>query len=346
MATDGRPRRADRPNATVREAVLDRLAEEDVLPIRQYGVGGARYVYERLSVASVGFDGPVRNYRLDPGTVAATAVDGDATFPAVGRLGALHALAPATWRLRRLISDGRRDSVPLRVYGSDDGPTVVYLHGGGFVIGSVESHDVLCRALAAESTATVVSVGYRLAPEHPHPTPTLDGYAALEWAARRFGADTLVVGGDSAGGTVASLVALLARDRDVPAIDRQWLLYPVAEEGLNRPSCEEFAEGYLLERADMEWFEGKRFERGRDPDQPAYALAADSLVGLPETTLVTAGFDPLRDEGFALAAALEAAGIAVDHRNYPAMIHGFAALLDDPSVETAWETVRHLVGTL
>lgn len=258
----------------------------------------------------------------------------------------MHALAPSTWRLRRQLFPGRRDSVPVRVYGSDDGPTVVYLHGGGFVVGSAESHDVLCRALAAESGATVVSVGYRLVLEHPHPTSTLDSYAAVDWAAGRFGTDELVMGGDSAGAAIASLVSLLARDHEGPTVDQQWLLYPVAEEGTDRPSHEEFAEGYLLERTDIEWFDTQRFAGGRDPDVPAHALEADSLAGLPETTLVTAGFDPLRDEGFALGAALEAAGVAVDHRNYPAMIHSFATLLDHPSVAAAWETVRHLARKL
>ncbi|WP_330633018.1 alpha/beta hydrolase [Halocatena halophila] len=213
-------------------------------------------------------------------------------------------------------------------------PVILYFHGGGFVLGSLDTHDALCSALSNRAEALVLSVDYRLAPEHPFPAGLRDSYTALQWAATHaesLGGDpeTLVVAGDSAGGNLAAACSLLSIDRDGPPIDRQLLLYPPVASGVADPheSYDENGDGYFLERADMEWFSAAYIQ---DPIQARNEylspLLARDLSGLPAATVVTAGFDPLRDEGIAYANRLAGAGVSVSHRHYPAMIHGFVSM--------------------
>ncbi|MFC5973061.1 alpha/beta hydrolase [Halomarina salina] len=228
--------------------------------------------------------------------------------------------------------------IPLRVYkpvDEDDVPVLVYLHGGGFVVGDLDSHDPICSILANRTEALVVSVDYRLAPEHPFPAALEDAYAAVEWAeeyAADLGGDPdrLVVGGDSAGGNLTAGVTLLARDReDGPDVDRQLLLYPAVAPGDHddMPSFEENSEGYFLEADDMAWFTDCYVQDEIHARNEYLApLLVRDLSGLPPASVVTAGFDPLRDEGIAYAERLDEAGVDVVHRNYDDMIHGFASM--------------------
>ncbi len=235
--------------------------------------------------------------------------------------------------------DGPGGDLPVRIYDprpDESRPVVCYLHGGGWTIGSLDSHDPSCRKLAAETGYVVVGVDYRLAPEHPFPAALEDSYAALEWLADEAAAiggdpDRIVLAGDSAGGNLAAATALLARHRDGPSIAYQLLLYPVTGDPTETDSYEENAEGYFLTTAEMEWFRDHYLER--DVDELHLLVAprlARDLSGLPPATVVTAGFDPLREDGAAYADRLEAAGVPVTYRNYPDVIHGFMAMLEEP----------------
>jgi len=213
--------------------------------------------------------------------------------------------------------------------GSGPFPGLVYFHGGGWVVGGLGSHDHLCRAITAASGVSVVSVDYRLAPEHPFPAAVDDAEAAAVWAAdhaAELGIDParLAVGGDSAGGNLAAVVARRARDRGRPRLAFQLLIYPIADSDMDTPSYLENAEGYLLTRAAMAWYWGQYVPdpgRRRDPD--ASPLRAADLSGLPPALVVTAGHDPLRDEAEAYARRLTDAGVPVRLAAYPGMIHGF-----------------------
>lgn len=232
---------------------------------------------------------------------------------------------------------GPAGEIPARVYtpvagGGSALPCLVFFHGGGFVIGGLDTHDVLCRTLANEAAVRVVSVDYRLAPEHPHPAAVEDSFAALEWVeanAGRLGIDpnVIAVGGDSAGGNLAAVVSLMARDRKGPAIAYQLLIYPVTDMSGTRQwgSRKEFAEGYFLEKKTMEWFEAQYLgdDEAARSAPTASPLLADNLAQLPPALVITAGFDPLRDEGAAYAQALKGAGNRAEHVNYEGMIHGF-----------------------
>ncbi|ANI39232.1 alpha/beta hydrolase [Mycolicibacterium vaccae] len=210
-------------------------------------------------------------------------------------------------------------------------PLLVFFHGGGHVIGSIESHDDLCREICRRGEVHVLSVDYRLAPEHPAPAGAVDAYAAYLWArehAAELGADPhrVAVGGDSAGGNLAALVAIRARDEKSPPPALQLLLYPVTDYQGETRSKTLFSRGFFLTRHDMDWF-SERFVGpseldGTDPR--VSPLRAGDLSGLPPALLVTAGFDPLRDEGRQYAEALRTAGTAVDYREYGSLIHGFA----------------------
>jgi acetyl esterase len=245
---------------------------------------------------------------------------------------------PEIGSVRDVVADGRPAAIPLRVYRpagvaeSTRLPAYVYFHGGGWVIGSVETHDVLCRQLTAASGATVVSVDYRLAPEHKFPAAADDAWAATGWIvdhASDLGLDAgrLAVGGDSAGGNLAAVVALMARDAGGPAIRQQVLIYPVTDVLRETRSYEDFAEGYLLTRDSMRWFIA-HYLRSRDDarDWRVSPLRAPSLAGLPPALVVTAGNDPLRDEGEQYAGRLRDAGVVVDYVCYGGMIHGFAGM--------------------
>lgn len=208
-------------------------------------------------------------------------------------------------------------------------PTVAFFHGGGFVLGSLDGYDNLCRLLAKRSECLVVSVDYRLAPEHPWPAALEDTYAATQWLsnnAERFSGDgnRLAVAGDSAGGNLSATVSLLARERGMPDIDRQILLYPATTYLEPMESRAENASGYFLTAEDLVWFVKHYVENELDAYNPlAFPLSARDLSNLPPAFVLTCGFDPLRDEGIAYADRLREAGVEVEHANYGSMIHGF-----------------------
>jgi acetyl esterase len=227
------------------------------------------------------------------------------------------------------IRDDVAGSVPVRIYRPADGelPVLVWFHGGGFVIGDLDTTDSAARQLAVEAGCVVVSVDYRLAPEHRYPAAADDCWAALEWVlanASSLGVDParVAVGGDSAGGNLAAVVALRARDAGI-ALRHQLLVYPVTDLTASFPSRVENGEGYFLTKDAMDWFE-RSYLDGQDPKDPgASPLHAPSLTGLAPAHVLTAGFDPLRDEGQAYAEALAAAGVDVVDDRYPTLIHGF-----------------------
>ena len=219
--------------------------------------------------------------------------------------------------------DGR---LAARVYRPDESgplPTVVLFHGGGWVIGDLETHDNLARALARDSRAVVVSVDYRLAPEAPFPAAVEDALAATRWAAAHLdelgGSPSLAVAGDSAGGNLAAVVAQELRTE----IAAQLLIYPATDMLGEHPSRTENGTGYFLETATMEWFFAHYAGHVTDVDARLSPMLADDLSGLPPAVVVTAEFDPLRDEGEAYAAALAATGSRVEARRFDGMIHGF-----------------------
>jgi acetyl esterase len=223
--------------------------------------------------------------------------------------------------------------IPARLYrASATGvlPVLVFFHGGGWVVGDIESHDTVCRHLASRASCAVLSVDYRLAPEHKFPAAVEDCFAATAWVAGNaaaLGVDAarLAVGGDSAGGNLAAVVSLLARDRDAPRIIQQLLIYPATDAAMRHDSIGRFAEGYVLTRATMRWFYDQYLRAPEDAaDWQASPLAAPDLKGLPPAYVLTAGYDPLCDEGDAYAACLAAAGVAVTHRTFPGQVHGFA----------------------
>lgn len=221
--------------------------------------------------------------------------------------------------------------IPVRVYRPGPGvlPLVVYFHGGGWVLGSLDTHDRICRALAERTGSVVVSVDYRLAPEHAFPAAAHDAYAATCWAvgeaaALDIDAARVAVAGDSAGGNLAAVVAMMARDRGGPDLRYQLLVYPVIDGTREYPSHDENAEGYFLTTATMRWFWGHYVPDAATRTNPyASPIRASDLGGLPSAFVLVAEFDPLRDEGEAYAAALAKAGVPVRLERYAGQIHGF-----------------------
>ncbi|MDD7942244.1 alpha/beta hydrolase [Actinomycetospora lutea] len=220
---------------------------------------------------------------------------------------------------------------PVRLYRPPTAralPIVVNFHGGGGTLGNLDQSDWLCAHVASRVGALVVSVDYRLAPEHPYPAGREDGYAAVSWAAREaatLGArpDRLAVMGDSAGGNLAAVVCLLARESG-PVIDAQVLLYPVLDLTFERASVERFASGPVLTRADMDVFRAHYLGDDGDPTDPLCSpLLAPDVHGLPPALVVTAGVDPLHDDGVDYAHRLEGAGVPVRHTDHPRAVHGF-----------------------
>ncbi len=212
-----------------------------------------------------------------------------------------------------------------------DAPLLVFVHGGGHAIGSLDTHDDLCREICRSGAVHVLSVDYRLAPEHKAPAGADDAYAAYLWArenAAALGADPrrVAVGGDSAGGNLSAVVALRARADNAPQPALQLLFYPVTDHGAQTRSRTLFANGFFLTQRDMDWFTARFLDGasvgGDHPD--VSPLLADDHSGLAPALIATAGFDPLRDEGRHYAEALRAAGTPVDYREYGAVVHGFA----------------------
>lgn len=236
--------------------------------------------------------------------------------------------------------DGPHGDLAIRSYDpgteGEERPLILYFHGGGWVVGSVDTHDGVCRKLAADSGYPIVSVDYGLAPEHPFPEGLEDCYAALEWAAERAdelcaSPDEIVVAGDSAGGGLAAGLSLLARDRGGPDIAHQLLIYPSVGDATVTEAYEQNKAGYFLTEADMEWFRSHYFESEIEMGNVyAFPLLAEDLSGLPPATIITAGFDPLRDVGAAYADRLADADVPVEYHNYNDMIHGFFSMIADP----------------
>lgn len=239
--------------------------------------------------------------------------------------------------LRVRIYRPRRDATGPR-------PAVVFCHGGGFVLCSIESHDGFCRRVARHVDAVVVSVDYRLAPEHPAPAAAEDAYAALAWVASQateldVDPARILTAGDSAGGNLAAVTTVMARDRGGPTVAGQVLAYPVIEPDFESKGYRDFGEGHFNTRAAMEWYWrlylGDDASRDGSPDVPADApyppeyvapLRAASLAGLPPAIVITAGRDPLYSEGRTYVAALRGAGVRVRHRHYPELFHGFVTI--------------------
>jgi acetyl esterase len=230
------------------------------------------------------------------------------------------------------------DGVPVRVYEPDDAPaTIVFFHGGGFVVGSLDTHDNLCRLLADRADLRVVSVDYRLAPEHPFPAAVEDAYEATKWAANEYDG-AVGVAGDSAGGTLSAVVSLLARDRGIPDVSHQTLLYPATAYDEPMPSRAENASGYFLEAQDLMWFASHYVGSDIHARNPyAFPLRACDHSDLPPAHVVTAGYDPLRDEGVEYARALDEAGNDVTHTHYPSVVHGFLNM--EALVDRAYDAV-------
>ncbi len=251
--------------------------------------------------------------------------------------------------------------VPMRLYrgattaAGEMPPALVYFHGGGWVIGNLDTHDSLCRHLANAARCVVVSVDYRLAPEHKFPAAVEDCFAATSWVAEQAEAlgidrERLAVGGDSAGGNLAAVVSLLARDRRAPQLHYQVLLYPAVDCSMTHPSHHRFAEGYLLTRPTMRWFYDHYLHQPSDvEDWRASPLQAPDLSGVASAFVLTCGNDVLCDEGEAYARRLQQHGVAVRLRRFPDQIHGFLTMgkiiaaaqpaLDEvaAALRTAWE---------
>jgi acetyl esterase len=241
----------------------------------------------------------------------------------------------------RLIPSDAGD-IPVRVYTPDAAVghangVLVWYHGGGFVIGDLETADSTCRALANRAGCVVVSVDYRRAPEHPAPAALDDCVAALIWTVENFellgvDASKVAVGGDSAGGNLAALVCQRVRAEFGPDIDFQLLVYPVADLTMSHPSIDENAEGYFLTKRSLEWFVANYLPQGDPKDASVSPLYADDLSEMPPALVITAELDPLRDEGEAYAARLREAGVPTEALRYEGQIHGFfgmATMLDD-----------------
>jgi acetyl esterase len=249
---------------------------------------------------------------------------------------------------------GPLGAIPVRIYtpsGSGEFPVVVYFHGGGWVLGTLETVEVLCTRLANRSGAVVVSVDYRLAPEHKFPAPVTDCYAATQWVAdhaRELDADPqrIAVAGDSAGGNLAAVITAMARDAGTPPLVFQVLLCPVTNHDFETPSYRDNGRDYFLTTDMMKWFWDLYLHEATDGrDWRASPLGLADLSGLPPAYVVTAEYDPLRDEGEAYAERLRAAGVPVTLKRYDGQIHDFvtmAAAMDQagPAIEDAAAVLR------
>ncbi|MCW5882046.1 MAG: alpha/beta hydrolase [Anaerolineae bacterium] len=264
------------------------------------------------------------------------------------RLAALLGQVPDVASVADYDIPGPRGPIPLRAYRPADAialgdppPALVWFHGGGWVLGNLETTDAVCRTLASNVPCVVVSVNYRHAPEHRWPAAADDCYAATAWVAANAEAlavdpARIAVGGQSAGGNLAAVVALMARDRGGPALVFQSLSVPVIDYNFDTASYEEKAEGYGLTRAAMQYYWDQYLAQAGDGAHPyASPLRADDLAGLPSAHVLTAEHDPLRDEGDAYADRLRQAGVPVTHCRYEGMIHGFlgAQAVDDMAAE-------------
>ena len=225
-------------------------------------------------------------------------------------------------------------------------PGMVYFHGGGFIYGDLDTHDVTCRSIAQSAPCAVVSVDYRLAPEHRFPAAVEDAYAATAWVASNaasLGIDParLIVAGDSAGGNLAAVTALIARDRNAPDLAMQVLVYPTTDFAAETDSIARFAEGHLLTRESIRWVKRSYLRNEREAfDWRASPLRAGDFSKLPAAYIITAGFDPLRDEGNAYAGQLAQAGTAVTLECFEGQVHGF--LLMGAAIAAAGHAIQRV----
>lgn len=245
---------------------------------------------------------------------------------------------------------GHGGDIPVRIYrpSGDRLPILVYAHGGGFVFCDLDSHDGLCRSLTNLLPAVVISVAYRLAPENPWPGAAEDVYTAVKWAADN--ADTLggdaacvVVGGDSAGGNLAAVTALMARDRGGPGIAGQLLIYPVIAADFDNESYRLFGSGFYNPMPAMRWYWDQYVPRLADREHPYASPLRGNPAGLPPAVVVIAGHDPLRDEGMAYADALKAAGVITVPLIFDGGVHGFMTM---PTLNIAQEARREVCKEL
>ncbi len=248
----------------------------------------------------------------------------------------IEAEPPSSVRTRELAVPVQGATLAARLYEpeglSELSPGILYLHGGGFVIGDLDSHHTTCAELARAARARLVAVDYRLAPEHRFPVAADDTYAAYVWllehaASLGIDAGRIAVAGDSAGGNLAAVLCLDARDRGLRSPALQVLIYPATDMTRSAESHRSFADGYLLTAPLMDWFLAQYLPPGQDLRDPRCSpLHAASLEGLPPAIVSTAGFDPLRDEGQAYADRLERAGVPVVRRHHVGLVHGFATM--------------------
>jgi len=245
--------------------------------------------------------------------------------------------------------------IPIRVYtpvagGAEPMPAMVYFHGGGWVIGNLDTHDGVCRILANESRCRIVAVDYRLSPEHKFPAAVEDAFAAVSWIesnASDMGIDAnrLAVGGDSAGGALAAVVAQMAKEKGKPKLSFQLLFFPVTQIGEETISLRDFAEGFFLEAQTLNWFYDHYLDADADKNDPRISpLRAKTVSGLPPAYVMVAGFDPLHDEGVAYAEKLREAGVAVTLDDYPDLVHDF--ILMQAVVPQAKEALVAAAGAL
>jgi acetyl esterase len=277
------------------KAMLDAAAEAGGPALESLGPDGAREFYRSLGL------------------------DGDVTFPDLA--------------ISDLTVAGAAGPIQARLYApkaaKTPGPGLIYYHGGGWVIGDLETHDGVCRQLADASGARVIAIDYRLAPEHPFPASYEDSLAAANWvfdhaAGIGFDPARIGVGGDSAGGNLSAAVAIALRDAGRHKLAFQLLLYPVTQVDRTTNSLRDLAEGYFLTKAGMDWFGDCLFINGGDRSDPRVSvLNAKSHAGLAPAFVATAGYDPLKDEGHDYVEKLKAAGVLTEHRHYPGFIHGF-----------------------
>ncbi len=250
---------------------------------------------------------------------------------------------------------GPRGPISVRIYRDCDSaelPGVLYFHGGGWVVGDLDTHDVPCRRLARESSCAILSVDYRLAPETPFPGALEDAFGALEWlagAAHTIGVDPsrLAVAGDSAGANLAAAVCLRAREQGNVPLLFQLLIYPVTDHDFARASYADNGIGYLLETDTMRWFWDQYVPNAAERTHPlASPLRAESLAGLPPAFILTAGYDPLRDEGEAYAERLSQAGVRTRLERYESLIHGFISFATQvPSAAAALSDAARALQT-
>jgi acetyl esterase len=250
---------------------------------------------------------------------------------------ALSPPAPEVDEVRDLAASGPAGPIPLRLYrglGTAAGaplPALVYFHGGGWTIGDLETHDIICRTLANNARCAVIAADYRMGPEHRFPAAVEDCIAVTRWVAQHaatLGVDAtrIAVGGDSAGGNLAAVVAISLRDAGGPPLAFQALVYPATDQRMDSASHAKFAEGFLLTRKNMRWFRDNYLSPGDYDDWRASPIRAADLARLPPAHIITAGYDPLVDEGRAYSDRLVAAGVPVLYECFEGMAHGFLTM--------------------